>query len=193
MLIKVYCSSRQYGVTLIESMIVIAILGILIALAGPAIGDWLKNAQIRTAAESLQNGLQQARNEAVRRNVPVEFRLLTGSSWEVRLADTTVTDRLLATRNSAEGSTEVVLTPSPAAAMTIAFDGMGRRMTSNVDGSNVLLGICVDLPSTVLAPGKTRDLQLNIALSGQIRMCDPKVGGSDSRFCTDTLIAPCGT
>jgi type IV fimbrial biogenesis protein FimT len=184
---------RQYGVTLIEAMIVVAILGLMIAMAGPAVGDWLKNSQIRTAGEALLDGIQQARNEAVRRNVAVEFRLLAGTSWEVRLADTTVSDRLLATRTSADGSKDVVLTPSPANATIIAFDGMGRRMTSNVDGSSVLLGACVDLPSTVLAPAKTRDLQLNIALSGQIRMCDPKVSASDSRYCTEPLIAPCGT
>ena len=184
---------RQNGVTLIEAMIVVAILGLLIVMALPAVGEWLKNTQIRTAAESLQNGLQQARNEAVRRNLPVEFRMLAGSSWEVRLADTTVVDRLLATRASAEGSADVVLSQDPAGAMIVAFDGMGRRMLTNVDGSNVLTGICADLPATVLATAKTRDLQVNISLSGQIRMCDPKVGASDSRHCTDPLIPPCGT
>lgn len=183
----------QEGTTLIEAMVAVAILGILIAMAAPAVGDWLKNAQIRTAAESLQDGLQQARNEAVRRNAAVEFRLLAGSAWEVRLADTAAVNRQLGARSSAEGSADVALTPNPAAATIVAFDGMGRRITTNVDGSAVLTGICVDLPSTILPAAKTRDLQLNIALSGQIRMCDPKVGATDTRYCADPVINPCGT
>lgn len=183
----------QGGTTLIEIMVALVILGLLVALGGSAAGDWLKNGQIRTAAESLQDGLQQARNEAVRRNVAVEFRILTSNSWEVRLADTTIANRVLASRSSAEGSALVTLTPSPAGASIVTFDGMGRRMSINVDGSNVLVGACADLPSSVLPSTRTRDLQVNVSLSGQIRMCDPKVAAADTRFCRDPIINPCGT
>lgn len=179
--------------TLVEVMVALAILGLLLSLGAPAIGDWLKNSKIRNAAESVLDGLQQARNEAVRRNVAVEFRILAGSSWEVRLADTAAADRTLASRSSAEGSTYVTLTPSPAGASIVTFDGMGRRMPTNVDGSPVLIGACTDLPSSVLPSAKTRDLQVNVSLSGQIRMCDPKVAASDTRYCKDPIINPCGT
>ena len=76
------------GVSLIESMITIAILGLLVALAMPAIGDWLLNTRLRNAAESIQNGLQMARAEAVRCNVPVEFVLdpAYDSSWTIQFA-----------------------------------------------------------------------------------------------------------
>jgi type IV fimbrial biogenesis protein FimT len=177
----------QLGTTLIETMVAIAIFALLIALGVPALGDWLKNAQIRTAAESLQDGLQQARNEAVKRNVAVEFRLIGGSSWEVRLADTTVANRKLVSRPSSEGSPDVVLVQIPAAATMLTFDGMGRRYPSsktNADGSAVLTTICVDLPSSVLPPARTHDLQLDVSLGGTVRMCDPKVSGStDTRVC----------
>lgn len=183
----------QRGMTLIEVLIALAILGILVAMAMPIAGDWLLNAQIRTAAEALQDGLQQARNEAVRRNTAVEFRLVAGTGWEVRLADTLAADRVLASRPAAEGAPQALVAAAPAGANIVTFDGMGRRVTTNVDGTPVLTGICADLQPSALAAANTRDLQVNISLSGQIRMCDPKVGSTDTRFCTDAAISPCGT
>lgn len=181
---------RQQGVTLIEAMISLAILGILIAMAAPAIGDWLLNAQIRTATESLLDGLQKARNEAVRRNAPVEFTLNAGgdSGWTIVLANVapvTVVEQRIAS----EGSAKVLVTPVPGAATTVTFDGMGRRWGNpttgkNFDGSDPVTRICVDLPSSVLAKAKTRNLQVDVSLSGQVRMCDPEVSDpNDSRYC----------
>jgi type IV fimbrial biogenesis protein FimT len=171
-------------------MVALAIVLIILALAVPRFGDWLKNSEIRTAADSLQNGLQQARNEAVRRNAAVEFRLTGGSAWEVRLADTTIADRVLVVRPSAEGSPNVVLTTDTAGLAgikTLTFDGMGRRYPTsktNTDGSVVLTRICVDLPSSVLAAADTHDLEIDIPIGGSVRMCDPKVSSTtDTRVC----------
>jgi type IV fimbrial biogenesis protein FimT len=66
-------SGRQHGVTLIELAVVLAIVAILLSQAAPAFSAWIQNAQIRTAAESIQNGLQLARAEAIRRNRSVMF------------------------------------------------------------------------------------------------------------------------
>ena len=60
-----------------ELLIGIAIIGILLALAAPNFAVWIQNSKIRTAAESIQNGLQLARAEAVRRNAQVRFQLTT--------------------------------------------------------------------------------------------------------------------
>lgn len=59
---------RNRGFSLIELMVVIAILGLLLAIGIPSFATWLRNVQIRNAAESLQSGLQFARTEALRRN-----------------------------------------------------------------------------------------------------------------------------
>jgi type IV fimbrial biogenesis protein FimT len=171
-------------------MIGMAILAILITMAIPAAGDWLRNSQIRTAAESVQDGLQQARNEAVKRNAAVEFRLVGGSAWEIWLADTTLpaTDRKLFAKPSGEGAKDVVLTAIPGGAATVTFDGMGRRYPvskKNADGTDVLTGMCVDLPPSVMAAAKTHDLELDVNLGGTVRMCDPKVSAAtDNRVCS---------
>jgi type IV fimbrial biogenesis protein FimT len=171
----------QAGFTLVEVMISIAILAIVLALAMPVFGDWLLNAQIRTASESLESGLQQARNEAVRRNAAVEFHLTdTASGWEIRLPG----GATLAARPSSEGTPKVVLTTVPSAATIVTFDGMGRR-----SGSNGLTTICVDLDSSVMSASKTRDLELDIGMGGTVRMCDPKVSSStDTRVCEAVVL-----
>jgi type IV fimbrial biogenesis protein FimT len=61
------------GVTLIELAVVLAIVAILLSQAGPLFSAWMQNVQIRTATESIQNGLQLARGEAMRRNRSVMF------------------------------------------------------------------------------------------------------------------------
>lgn len=82
--------SHQNGVSLIELIIGIAVLSLLLAIGMPTFGLWIQNAQTRTAAESIQNGLQLARNEAVRRNANVRFTLTSSTglvAWQVGCVD----------------------------------------------------------------------------------------------------------
>jgi type IV fimbrial biogenesis protein FimT len=64
---------------LVELLVAMAILAFLLAIAIPAFGKWTQNMQIRNVAESIQNGLQQARAEALRRNTTVRFQLTTST------------------------------------------------------------------------------------------------------------------
>ena len=147
------------GITLIETMITITILGILVALAMPAIGDWLLNTRLRNAAESIQNGLQMARNEAVRCNVPVEFMLdpAYDSSWTIQAAypalptpcrDAIPQWPIIQSRPAEEGSRNALLDPTPANATTVTFDGLGRRINASITGTagNYEINLPVNLP-----------------------------------------------
>ncbi|HXZ54145.1 MAG TPA: GspH/FimT family pseudopilin [Burkholderiales bacterium] len=67
----------QDGFTIVEVMISLTVLGVLIALGAPGFVEWLQNQQIRAAAEAALNGLQAARTEAVRSNLPVRFQFVT--------------------------------------------------------------------------------------------------------------------
>ena len=63
--------------TLVEQLIALVIFGILITLAMHGYSIWIKNVRIRAIAESINNSLQLARSEAIKRNTPVRFSLMT--------------------------------------------------------------------------------------------------------------------
>jgi type IV fimbrial biogenesis protein FimT len=98
-------SRSQRGLTLIELMVTVVILVMLMLGVAPSIGAWMRNTQVRNVASSMLAGLNRARNEAMRRNVPVRFSL-------VSLADSTVLDSSCAL--SAAGVSWVVSVRNPA-------------------------------------------------------------------------------
>ena len=63
----IFSNSSQRGFNLVELTIGIAIVAILFALALPSYSQWSTNAKIRNWAESIQNGLQLTRVEALKR------------------------------------------------------------------------------------------------------------------------------
>ena len=54
------------GMTVIELMVVLAIIGVLLTVAGFQVAPWLDNGRLKTAARSAAGGLSLARSEAIR-------------------------------------------------------------------------------------------------------------------------------
>ncbi|MDD5395524.1 MAG: GspH/FimT family pseudopilin [Thiothrix sp.] len=171
--------NSEHGFTLIELIITIAIIGIAITLGMPGYGTWIQNTQIRTAAESIQNGLQLARGEAVRRNTPVQFVLTdsspaeanvnsvtastTGRNWVVRVFQSggvyTVSD-FIQGRARGEGSSNVSINAGQNA---FTFTGLGRL--SPIPAASIAINIT--------NAGADRPLRILVSPGGMIRMCDP--------------------
>lgn len=76
---------RAGGFTLVEMVIVLAMIGILIAIAFPSFREWQRNAQLKSAARETYAFLQRARGEAVRNNAVVGVRFVTGAGTVGRL------------------------------------------------------------------------------------------------------------
>lgn len=72
-------SGRLRGFSLIEAMVVIAILSVLLSLGAPAFASYVANVRLRAAAESFLAGIQTARAEAIRLNNNVQF-LITNAA-----------------------------------------------------------------------------------------------------------------
>ncbi|MER2624327.1 MAG: GspH/FimT family pseudopilin [Accumulibacter sp.] len=185
------------GFSLVELLVGMAILGVLLAIAMPAFSNWLRNARVRTAAESVQNGLQLARAEAVRRNTTIRFQLVdttddscalstAGPNWVVSFdppvgacatpPSDTVAPRIIQSRSGAEGSSATTLTADQS---TLVFNSLGRT-TGNVviDVASATGELCL------VDGGPIRCLRIMVSLGGQIRMCDLALAVGDAQACT---------
>jgi type IV fimbrial biogenesis protein FimT len=182
--------AQPYGFTLIEMMIVIAIFSITLTFGVSSYRTWVQNSQIRNAAESIQNGIQRARGEAVKCNANVAFTLGAASSWTVTHVTACGTDptgaagTTLESRSSSEGSRNVTVNAvdkDGGPATTITFNNLGT-VIANVPASAALAQ--VDLTSSVGSPD-LRNLTVAIGLGGNARVCDPNLSSTstDPRRC----------
>lgn len=169
----------QQGMTLIELTIGLAVLAILIAASAPGFLAWIQNTQIRTATESMLNGLQMARTEAARRNARVVFTLGDGSSWTVGCANVTAEcPDVIQSRVSGEGSSNVTVTVTPVNSSQVTFNGMGF-VVANADAVAAITQVEADVPTSILAAEDSRNLRIVISSGGQILMCDPNITSAD--------------
>jgi type IV fimbrial biogenesis protein FimT len=79
------------GFTLIEFMVVVAIMGILIAIAFPSYQRMIERNRLKLVAESLKSDMQLARTEAIKRSKDVIVSRITGNngSWCYGLTEKT--------------------------------------------------------------------------------------------------------
>jgi len=185
--------SAHAGFTLVELMVTVAIAGILLSLAFPSFKAWMQNTKIRAVAESIQNGLQLARTEAVRRNTRVQLIGSEGGGWTVGCFNAVPDEngdgvddcpKVIQQRNAAElGSSLPQVIASPADTTTVTFDGLGRVRPTNKDGSLPVEWVDVDAPTGTITAAESRELRILISSGGQIRTCEPALPATDPRGC----------
>lgn len=180
---------KQLGVTLIELIIGIVIVGIVLALAMPSYSTWIQNTRLRNGAESILNGLQLARAEAVRRNVNVCFTLGANTAWQVALWDTTtgacsiVANNIIQTHTVGDGSSAAV-TVALTATDGVTVGGANPVIFNNVGRLTLAaMATAYNVDTTALSAANSRDLRVVVEAGGTTRMCDPNVAAPDSRAC----------
>ncbi len=167
---------RQRGFNLIELMIAVTLLGVLLMLGLPEYREWIQNTQIRTSAESVLNGLQLARTEAVRRNAPVTF-TVNSNNWTVTVA---ASGETVQSRSGKEGSSNAVIAATQNA---VTFNGLGR--ITPVPAAEVQFNVTNPTGGTCqTAGGQMRCLRVTASLGGQIRMCDPALPAGQPQACS---------
>lgn len=163
----------QSGVTLIEIMISIVIMGMLLGMGVPSYQSWMQNSQIRTAAESVLNGLQLARAEAAKTNTAVTF-TLNGNDWSVDVvANATygIPASAVQARKGTEGSRNAVITSNQ---NVVAFNGSGR--VTPTPAANITFAVTNPTAGACAAAGSSsgaRCMNVVVETGGKIRMCDP--------------------
>ncbi|MFW9616238.1 GspH/FimT family pseudopilin [Aquabacterium sp.] len=197
---------KQRGFTLIEALVVVTIVTILALAAAPNLSTWLDNIRIRNASNAIQEGLQVARAEAIKRNQNITFWLVssnaanqlddacalsnTSGSWVVSVSDptshcasapsTVSAPRLVASRSIGDSGAQVVVkavqSDGATGATSVTFNGFGRVSNSAPIGRIDITGQDSGI--------SYRNLRIAISPVGQIRVCDPSVSSStDPRKC----------
>ncbi len=189
---------RSGGFTLIELLTVMVIASIMFALAFPIVGTWLKNNQIRTVAESVQNGLRFAQVQAVALNQETEFVLANNPPPNTTVAPavspsngwfsatlTTINGVASLDTNTQPIGLQVARLGNVAGGIQIAgptaicFNSFGRMTGNTTTGTgatcpipaanNAVYTYTISAPSTAAA----RVLNVTLNVSGQVRICDP--------------------
>lgn len=179
--------TRQQGVTLIEIAIGLILVAVLAALAVPSFRDWIQNAQVRTATESIQEGLQLARAEAVRMNGPIAFTLTNtaGAGWTIRTLN--VNDLTAVATTQDRSAAETASARVTASANIVCFNGTGQQIAAaeGVCPARTQVTFNIDNPTagTCAPSGTVRCLRVVVRTGGQMRMCDPALPTSDSQSC----------
>jgi len=172
---------RSSGMTLIELMIGVAILGVVVMIALPNFRQMLRNYEVRAAAESVANGLHRARTEAIAKNTDVFFQLGAGTAWTVDFVNKpVVTDPPLDSRASNEGSPNASLTALATDLVTpatrITFNNLGQ-VIANVPAAPTLAQV------NVTGTEATQTLRVTIGAGGNARVCDPSLPAGNVRAC----------
>lgn len=191
------------GFTIVELMVALALVGIMMTVGTPLIATMIQNSKLSSATRSYASGVQTARAEAIRRNLPVDFVLTNaalsatatgsanGQNWVVRWNDAG-TPRLVEGKAAVDGSGQQAansVTVSGAVTAPVAgsfsgvltFNGFGAVTSGEtvaLDVRNPAGGACAD------SNGPMRCQRIQVRPGGQIHLCDPKAVAGDSRFCT---------
>lgn len=166
---------KQKGMTAVELVIGVALLGIVSAIAVPSYTEFIANTQIRTATESIRNGLQVARAEAIKRNASVNFTLNTGdTSWVVGCTTTTANcPATIQSKTAKDGGSGTV---------TVAVTGTNPVIFNNLGSVSGLSQINIDNSSIPAA--KSKNLRVRVGVGGNVQVCDPNISvTTDTRFC----------
>jgi type IV fimbrial biogenesis protein FimT len=168
---------KQRGITIVEVLVAIAIVGLLMALAAPSATNWIQNNQLRSAADSIMNGIQIARIEALKRNTRVSFQLTDPAStaWQVCIydvaADACTADPVIQSKSASEGTPNARVGVEPVLTDTdnvlAAGDGMPPAAPVNIAR--------VGVRNPTLSSADERRLEIIVSVGGQVTMCDPKL------------------
>jgi type IV fimbrial biogenesis protein FimT len=180
------------GFTLIELVVVIALLALLFGLTVPSLAEWVRNARIRSTADSLQNAVRVAQAESLRRNRSIilfrtnaqppaigSVAAANGRNWSIqtiaRFDD--VAAELIESGTLVEPQSGIDV----AGPTALCFNSNGRLVTNasatGPTGTGVPSGTCNAVDSwydfTMPSATAARPLRLRVTLGGQVRMCDP--------------------
>jgi type IV fimbrial biogenesis protein FimT len=198
-------STRQLGVTLVEIVVVLVILGFAVMAVMPDVTAIIGNSRIRSSAETFMAGLARTRVEAIRLNQPVTFWMVspnadrtldnscasqsTSASWVVSINDPTgqcgrdvstnpndTTDPVLIQVKHSGGEASLTLNVVGLSAdLSTAASAVRFDAFGRVAGGDLRF---INFNSINPSNG-LRPLRIEMTNSGVVRMCEPLIAALD--------------
>jgi type IV fimbrial biogenesis protein FimU len=133
------------GFTLVELMVIVAVLGIFASIAVPSFADLVRRNRVQSASEELYNLLQYARTEAVARGRPITIEKNQGGSWLIKASDKVLREQTFTAVNlqsthdslvfrpngTASGWVDITICASPSYSRKLNVENSGRIVLSN--------------------------------------------------------------
>jgi type IV fimbrial biogenesis protein FimT len=168
----------EAGITLVESLISVTVCALLVMLGAPQFGAAVRDSRVRAITEEYSSGLSLAKQEAVARNVRVQFQP-SGTGWRIGLlaADGSL-GTILLSRTGLNTEARYSVTAS---ATAFTFNGAGRATTPGPTSYTVDLGLVGG--TCKAAGGDVRCLRVTVTPGGAIKACDPAAQAGDPRAC----------
>lgn len=159
---------RTRGFTLVELMVVVAIVAVLATVAVPGFRDLLLNQRLAAAAHGFNSALSLARMEAIQRSQSVRVLALSGSDWGSGWSVLAGTEPPLEAVRSFEKlpqgvSVDKALGDGFVQGLRYDSNGFSRRATSGAFGAGCL----------TLKAETGRRASIVVSGSGRARVCDP--------------------
>lgn len=187
---------RTRGLTLIELLTVLTLVGILLVLALPGMGNWTRDARVRTISEEVANALRLAQAEAVARNRRVAFvRTIattpglnstpstSGANWYIQVLALNSEENPQFIQGGRFGNNDNASISGPS---IVCFNSVGRVISisgpiTTASSFNCAAPTTATTPNaldvTLTGASTAAPMRVEVFLGGRTRLCKPTATG----------------